>query len=169
MGCGNVYCSIQTHPVLCTVATIIACIGLQGIKVKDGVAAHKAFQLCGAEQMNSRATAQHHEAACKGLKLQHKAINPSARLVHTEQLGLLHLLGAGHIAAQPLPGIVEPCASALVCSALIHTLKAMTCRPAQLETSAWHNTHGVKHHQHTREYGAQQSWGMAHDVGNICS
>ena len=56
------------------VATIIAGIGLHGIKVQQGVAAHQPLQLCGAEQVNGRTSTKHHETSCKRLKLHHTTL-----------------------------------------------------------------------------------------------
>ena len=60
----------MTDPVLRAVATIIAGIGLHGVKVQQGVAADEALQFCGAEQVDGRTPAQHHEPSGKRLKLQ---------------------------------------------------------------------------------------------------
>lgn len=42
----------MTDPVLRAVTTIIAGIGLHGIKVQQGVATDQPLQLCGAEQVD---------------------------------------------------------------------------------------------------------------------
>lgn len=62
------------YPVLRAVAAVIACIGLHGIKVQQGVATHQPLQLCGTEQVNGWAPTQCHEPLCEGLKLQSRHV-----------------------------------------------------------------------------------------------
>lgn len=63
----------RTDPMIGAVASVVAGVGLHGIKVQQRVPAHQALQLCGAEEVDGRPATQHHETPCKCLKLHHAA------------------------------------------------------------------------------------------------
>ena len=70
---------VEAYSVLRAVAAIVACIGLHGIKVQQGVATYEALQLCCTEEVDGRAPTQRHEPPCEGLELHH---NSRARLTN---------------------------------------------------------------------------------------